>query len=231
MTIIRSFTAPFEMTDLTEELLLIPNTYGLVNQLGIFRDESVTQNNVSVESTGSTLALIPDQPRGSRNNVNVDRNRSIRSFHVPHFPLDDYLSPQDIQGKRAYGSDQAETQAAVMERQRIEREQKEQAELAERQQREAAEREARLIAEKEEAELRAQQAAVMERQRIEREQAAKEEADRKAEEARLANVEHMRSINQEILNKLCAIGLDEGQAKAVITAIARNQIPNVSIKY
>ena len=116
MATIRSFTAPFEMTDLTEELLLIPNTYGLVNQLGIFRDESVTQNNISVESTGSTLALIPDQPRGSRNNVNVDRNRSIRSFHVPHFPLDDYLSPQDIQGKRAYGSDQAETQAAVMMR-------------------------------------------------------------------------------------------------------------------
>ena len=120
---------------------------------------------------------------------------------------------------------------ALAEKQRFEREQKEQAELAERQQREAAEREARLQAEKEAAELRAQQAAVMERQRIEREQAAKEEAERKAEEARLANVEHMRSINQEILNKLCEIGLDEDQAKAVITAIARNQIPNVSIKY
>lgn len=120
---------------------------------------------------------------------------------------------------------------ALAEKQRFEREQKEQAELAERQQREAAEREARLQAEKEAAELRAQQAAVMERQRIEREQAAKEAAERKAEEARLANVEHMRSINQEILNKLCAIGLDEGQAKAVITAIAKNQIPNVSIKY
>ena len=38
MATIRSFTAPFEMTDLTEELLLIPNTYGLVNQLGIFRE-------------------------------------------------------------------------------------------------------------------------------------------------------------------------------------------------
>lgn len=104
-------------------------------------------------------------------------------------------------------------------------------EKAEREKREAAEREARLIAEKEEAELRAQQAALIERQRIEREQAAKEEAERKAEEARLANVEHMRSINQEILNKLCAIGLDEGQAKAVITAIAKNQIPHVSVKY
>lgn len=120
---------------------------------------------------------------------------------------------------------------ALAEQRRVEREKQEAQEKAEREKREAAEREARLIAEKEEAELRAQQAALIERQRIEREQAAKEEAERKAEEARLANVEHMRSINQEILNKLCAIGLDEGQAKAVITAIAKNQIPNVSIKY
>ena len=120
---------------------------------------------------------------------------------------------------------------ALAEKQRFEREQKEQAELAERQQREATEREARLQAEKEAAELRAQQAAENERKRIEAEQVAKAEAERKAEEARLANVEHMRSINQEILNKLCEIGLDEDQAKAVITAIARNQIPNVSIKY
>lgn len=120
---------------------------------------------------------------------------------------------------------------ALAEQRRVEREKQEAEEKAEREKLEAAEREARLIADKEEAELRAQQAAAMERQRIEREQAAKEEAERKAEEARLANVEHMRSINQEILNKLCAIGLDEGQAKAVITAIARNQIPNVSIKY
>ena len=122
-------------------------------------------------------------------------------------------------------------------------------ERVEREQREAAEREARLQAEKEAALLREEQlkqqaierekqaeidrknAVEQERLRIEREQAAKAEADRKAEEARLANVEHMRSINQEILNKLCEIGLDEGQAKAVITAIAKNRIPHISIKY
>ena len=120
---------------------------------------------------------------------------------------------------------------ALAEQLRIEREKQEAQEKAEREQREAAEREARLQAEKEAAELRAVQAAENERKRIEREQAAKEEADRKAEQERLANVEHMRSINQEILNKLCAIGLDEGQAKAVITAIAKNQIPHVSVKY
>lgn len=113
MAITRSFTAPFEMTDLTEELLLIPNTYGLVNQLGIFREESVTQHMISVESSAATLALIPDRVRGERNNVNKDRTREIRAFPIPHYPLDDYIAPEDIQGKRAYGSDNAETVAAV----------------------------------------------------------------------------------------------------------------------
>ena len=138
---------------------------------------------------------------------------------------------------------------ALAEQRRVEREKQEAQEKAEREKLEAEQREARLQAEKEAALLREEQlkqqaierekqaeidrknAVEQERLRIEREQAAKEEAERKAEEARLANVEHMRSINQEILNKLCAIGLDEGQAKAVITAIAKNQIPNVSIKY
>ncbi|MEG2271506.1 MAG: hypothetical protein RSC05_04475 [Acinetobacter sp.] len=138
---------------------------------------------------------------------------------------------------------------ALAEKQRFEREQKEQAELAKRQQHEADEREARLQAEKEAALLREEQlkqqaierekqaeidrknAIEQERLRIEREQADKEESDRKAEEARLANVEHMRSINNAILSKLCEIDLDESQAKAVISAIAKGQVPHVSIKY
>ena len=122
-------------------------------------------------------------------------------------------------------------------------------ERVEREKREAADREARLQAEKEgallreerlkqqaierekQAEIDRKNAIEQERLRIEREQAAKEEADRKAEEARLANVEHMRSINNAILSKLCEIGLDESQAKAVISAIAKGQVPHVSIKY
>ena len=128
--------------------------------------------------------------------------------------------------REKYEAEQAELERLrIAEQQRIQQERD--AQIA----REAAEREARLIAEKEEAELRAQQAATVERQRIEREQAEKAESERQAEAERMANVEHMRTINQEILNKLCEIGLDEGQAKAVITAIARNQIPNVSVKY
>lgn len=120
MAIIRSYDNPFAVTDLTEELLLVPNQWGLIRELGIFREEGVTQHSITVESTNGTLAVIADQARGARNSVNKDDTRSIRALAIPHFPLDDYIAPQDIQGKRAYGSDAAETEAAVMAR-KIER--------------------------------------------------------------------------------------------------------------
>lgn len=116
MAIIRSFDKPFEIVDLTEELNLIPNTWGLINELGIFRNESVSQHTVTVEATSGTLSVIGDTIRGARNLVNKDDTRSIYAFSIPHFPLDDQVSPQDLQGKRAYGSDQADTEAAVIAR-------------------------------------------------------------------------------------------------------------------
>ena len=105
------------------------------------------------------------------------------------------------------------------------------AERVEREMRESAEREARLVAEKEAAELRAKHAAQGERERAEREQAAKIAAEQKAEADRLANVEHVKAINNEALNAIVIMGFSEEQAKAVITAIAKNRIPHISIKY
>jgi len=119
MPITRSFDRPFEMTDLTTDLLLIPNQWGLINDLGIFTDSSVTQHNITFEQVNGTLALITDKIRGERNNVNKDDTRLLRSYAIPHFPLDDHLGPEDVQGKRAYGSDAAETEAEVLARKMV----------------------------------------------------------------------------------------------------------------
>lgn len=117
MAIVRDFQKPFSMTDYTEELMLIPNTWGLVNELNIFRSESVSQHSITIEKVDGTLGVITDQVRGSRNLANRDDTRQLLSFAIPHFPLDDYIGPEDIQGKRAYGNaDAAETEAAVMAR-------------------------------------------------------------------------------------------------------------------
>ena len=117
MSTIRSFTKPFEMVDYTEALISVPNQWGLVNELGIFRNEPIAQHSITIEKIDGTLGLITDQPRGARNLVNRDDTRQLLSFAMPHFPLDDYISPNDVQGKRAYGNaDASETEAAVMAR-------------------------------------------------------------------------------------------------------------------
>ena len=117
MAITRSFENAFALTDYTQELLLVPNTWGLINELGIFNSEPVSQNTVTIEASEGTLGLLTDQFRGARNLANKNDTRKLYSFAIPHFPQDDQVSPADIQGKRAYGSaDAAETEAAVIAR-------------------------------------------------------------------------------------------------------------------
>lgn len=104
----------FGTADWTEEIVQIPNSWGLINQLGIFSNEGVTGQTVQFEEVFEDGALIIDRVRGDRANVNNGRSRKIHTFAIPHFPLDDYISPRDLVGQRAYGkAAEAETLAAV----------------------------------------------------------------------------------------------------------------------
>jgi len=146
------------------------------------------------------------------------------------------------------------------ERERVEREARLQAEAAENAKREAAaaveraEREAREATERAaheaaEAEQRAKDAAERaerekaeavaaaerraqeEAERAERERQAQADAQRKADEARAADVEHRRSINRAAMAALIAQGISEDDAATVITAIVQGKVPAVAIRY
>ncbi len=101
--IIRDLANPFKVSDWTEELLVVPNMYGMIQQMGLFDVEGVATHSVSFEEINQNLGLIGDRPRGERNNVSKDYTRKIRAYSIPHFPIDDAISPRDIQGKAAYG--------------------------------------------------------------------------------------------------------------------------------
>lgn len=116
MATVRSYQNGFEVTDLTQELLLVPNTWGLVGELGIFSTDSVAHNTITLESMAGTLGIVGDKARGERNNVNKDETRKIYSFSLTHHPLDDYVTPQDIADKRKFNADLAETEADVIAR-------------------------------------------------------------------------------------------------------------------
>ena len=119
MAITRSFgsNGQFELVDYTEELLIVPNQWGLVNSMGIFTGQGISENSITVEKISESAGLILDRVRGERAYQNKDFARELHSFPVPHFPLDDYITPQDVQGKRAYGeANAADTLAAVRAR-------------------------------------------------------------------------------------------------------------------
>ena len=110
--LIRSFGNNFEVQDWTQEISTIQNQWGTIGQLGIFQEVPVAEHVITFESRTENGGVIVDRVRGDRNNVAKDYDRKIRSFPIPHFPLNDAILPQDIQGKRAYGSvSEAETLA------------------------------------------------------------------------------------------------------------------------
>ncbi len=115
--IVRSFGNGFELADWTEEVNVIPNSWGTIGNMGIFSEHPVAEHVVVFEEITKNGALIVDRVRGDRAGVSKDDTRKIHSFAIPHFPVDDSISPQDIQGKRAYGkASEAETLANVRSR-------------------------------------------------------------------------------------------------------------------
>ncbi len=114
MAITLSYSDAFEIVDYTQELMKVPNQWGLLQALGVFNTEGVSTPTVTIEEINKTFGLISDRVRGERNNVGKDQTRKLHAFNVPHFPYDDAIFPRDIQGKIAYGSrSEAETLDAV----------------------------------------------------------------------------------------------------------------------
>lgn len=57
------------------------------------------------------------------------------------------------------------------------------------------------------------------------------QAEINAENARIANFEHVRTVNRSALNDLVELGLTESNAMIVVKAIAKKLISNVTINY
>lgn len=117
MPIVRSYGNAFELQDYTMELAIVPNSWSLLADVGLFSEESLSTHTVTFEEQNQTLGLIPDQFRGAKPVANKDDTRKIHAYNVSHFPMTDAIRPQDVQSKRAFGSATlAETEAAVLAR-------------------------------------------------------------------------------------------------------------------
>ena len=100
----RKNDAPYQLIDYTSELLLIPNQWGLINELGLFESEPVSKHTVEFDETTGTLALLEDMPRGERAKYNKEDYSQLHAVPIPHYNLDDAIKPEDVQGRRRVGT-------------------------------------------------------------------------------------------------------------------------------
>jgi hypothetical protein len=144
----------------------------------------------------------------------------------------------------------AKEEADRLKKEQAERDEKIRKEAAAKAAKEAEEREANLKREKEEAEQRqkdAEERAAREKkeaeERLEREKeaaaqaerdriAAEKKAEKDAAAKREANKKHQTKINNAVVSGLVQVaGIKESEAKEIVTAIAKGEVPHVSIKY
>ncbi len=96
--------------DLSETLQVIPNDWGLFQQLGIFDVERKTVKTVQVPREVWDEALIPDRNWDERNSGSRGPTRQYVQAAIPHFPLDDSILPNDLDGVVAFSDLFAGTQ-------------------------------------------------------------------------------------------------------------------------
>lgn len=100
-------TDAFSMVSLTLAINKLPHVPGRIGSMGLFTKRGITTHTAVVEEQQGRLALIPTAARGTHPNVWSRKGRNVRSFEVPYVPLDTAVMAEDVQGVRAFGSENA----------------------------------------------------------------------------------------------------------------------------
>lgn len=99
------FKDGYTLTQLSQAINVLPNMYNRVGELGVFAFKAQSGNTVSIEMRNGVLALVPTTPWGGPAPKNKSGKRTMRSFSVPHTPLEDTVMAADVIGVRAFGTE------------------------------------------------------------------------------------------------------------------------------
>lgn len=96
----------FSMSSLAEAINVVPNTYGRVREIGLFRAKALPTTTFQIEFKNGVLNLLNTSARGGTNGtVGRSPKRNIRNYSVFHIEHDEFIYADDIQNVRAYGSE------------------------------------------------------------------------------------------------------------------------------
>ncbi|ACK81223.1 major capsid protein [Methylorubrum extorquens] len=91
----------FSASSLTGTITMVPNSYGRINELGIFRPEPIATTTVTVIIEDGVLNLLPTRPRGGPASLGTRGRQRPKGFVVPHIPHEDSVLATDVQNMLA----------------------------------------------------------------------------------------------------------------------------------
>lgn len=100
-------TDAFSMVSLTAAIEKLPHKPTRIFNLGLFRSEGMTTTTAVVEEKDGQLTLIESSPRGAPGSSIGNARRTARSFLAPHLQRESRINADQVQGVRAFGSDNA----------------------------------------------------------------------------------------------------------------------------
>lgn len=89
---------PGKLVDVTPTVQVVDNTWGLLNALGLFNHEMKSQKVVMLNRTHEVDTLLTDRNWDERKNVMKRGDREFMTFAIPHFPVMDEVTPNDLDG-------------------------------------------------------------------------------------------------------------------------------------
>ncbi|MCJ2034242.1 major capsid protein [Methylobacterium sp. J-068] len=89
--------AAFSASSLTDSVNVVPNSYGRLNELGLFNDEPIATTSVTIDIHNGVLNLLPTRQRGAPATLGTPERARLKAFAVPHIPHDDSVLALDVQ--------------------------------------------------------------------------------------------------------------------------------------
>lgn len=98
-------TDAFGLVALTEAILKAPHKPMQIGAAGIFTEKGISETKVSLELKDGQLVLVQTKPRGGIADTMGNVKRTAIALNVPHLPIVAGIDADEVQGVRAFGSE------------------------------------------------------------------------------------------------------------------------------
>lgn len=120
MPMLDAFTPDaFQLTTLTAQINKVPYKPNFLSRRGLFTEGGVSTLLVALEERDEVIRLVQTQPRNGPRVAEDRRRRKLRTFEAPHLPQYDYIRADELQGVRAFGSENTALAVETVRNQRL----------------------------------------------------------------------------------------------------------------